>query len=343
MSPAAAPRASVLLPVRDGDSTLERALASLFAQRGPAFEIVAVDDGSRDGSAERLADASRRDPRLRLLSTRPDGRGLVAALNLAVREARAPLLARMDADDVSRPDRLRLQVEALQDDPTLDLISCRVDWHGAGRAGGYARHVAWLNDLLSSEQIANGRFVESPLAHPSVCFRRDALLKLGGYRHGDFPEDYELWLRWLDAGGRMRKLPETLLDWHDRPGRLSRVDPRYRDEAFQRLKAGWLFRWLEAHNPAHPRVRIWGAGRDSRRKARWLQRLGVVVEGWVDIDPRKLGQRVEGTLVEPPEALPEPGGAVVLVWVARWGAREEIAGRLEARGWRLGEHWLPCA
>lgn len=342
MTPAA-PQVSVLLPVRNGAATLDAALDSLFAQRGPSFEIVAVDDGSQDGTPEQLAAAARRHPELRILATRPGRSGLVAALQLAARSARAPLLARMDADDFCRPDRLRLQVESLKDDPTLDLVSCRVDWLGSQAPGGYARHVVWLNEGLDPEQISQTRFVESPLAHPSVCFRREGFERIGGYRQGDFPEDYELWLRWLDAGARFRKRPERLLTWNDRPERLSRHDRRYRPEAFHRLKAGWLQRWLAEHNPFHPHVRVWGAGRGSRRQVAWLKRLGTIVDGWVDIDPRKIGQRVEGAPVESPAALPGAGQAFVLVWVGRWGAREDIAGRLEARGWRRGRDWLPCA
>ena len=68
-------------------------------------------------------------------------------------------------------------------------------------------------------------------------FRRELVARHGGYRAGDFPEDYELWLRWLDAGVRMAKVPRPLLTWHDSTGRLSRTDARYDPEAFFRLKA----------------------------------------------------------------------------------------------------------
>ena len=95
---AAAPRVSVLLPVRDGLPFLGDCLASLKAQSLRRFEIVAVDDGSRDGSAELLADEALRDSRLRLL--RQPRCGLVTALNRGLEACRAPYVARIDADDI---------------------------------------------------------------------------------------------------------------------------------------------------------------------------------------------------------------------------------------------------
>src|SRR5262245_3575909 len=114
---ARAPLVSVLLPVRDAAVTLAAALESLRAQTLGDFEVVAVDDGSSDGSAE-IADAdTRADPRFRLV--RQSRLGLVAALERGRALARAPLLARMDADDVALPHRLEVQVGALRSEPSL--------------------------------------------------------------------------------------------------------------------------------------------------------------------------------------------------------------------------------
>jgi hypothetical protein len=113
--PLSVPRLSVLLPVRDAAASLDACLDSLAAQTLADHEVVAVDDGSRDGSGELLRARARSDPRLRVLCLPP--RGLVPALNLALGEARAPLVARMDADDRARRDRLTLQAERLGGTP----------------------------------------------------------------------------------------------------------------------------------------------------------------------------------------------------------------------------------
>jgi hypothetical protein len=211
------------------------------------------------------------------------------------------------------------------------------------RRRGYALHVGWLNTLLTPEEIAQNRFVESPFAHPSVLFRRELVDRWGGYQKGDFPEDYELWLRWLEAGVRMAKVPEVLLRWHDPPGRLSRTDPRYDVEAFFRCKAGYLAHWLCAQVAPERRLLVWGAGRITRRRVDWLRRAGVVVAGYVDIDPRKVGRRLDGVTVLAPDQLPPREAAFVLGYVAARGAHAVARGHLSSRDYVEGEDFLFAA
>jgi hypothetical protein len=250
----------------------------------------------------------------------------------------------MDADDVCRPERLARQRRHLDAHPAVGLVACRVAFESGGAGGaGYARHVAWSNTLLSHEEISLARFVESPVAHPSVMFRRELPSRHGGYRDGDFPEDYELWLRWLDAGVRMEKLGEPLLTWRDSPRRLSRRDPRYRSDAFFAVKAGYLARWLAGANPCHPRVIVWGAGRVTRRRARALLSHGVDIAAWVDIDPAKVGRALDGRPVLAPRELPPAGECYVVSYVPAVGAREAIADALRRRGYRPGADYVMAA
>ncbi|OLN25337.1 Glycosyl transferase, group 2 family protein [Desulfovibrio sp. DV] len=335
---------SVVLPARNAAATLPAALASLAAQTLPDFEVIVVDDGSDDGGATRAVAAAfaGRDSRFRLLS-RPHG-GIVAALEAGVAAARGSAIARMDADDVCHPERLRLQARHLADNPQVGLVSCRVAFGGNSQAArGYQTHIDWCNSVTTSRDIRLGIFRESPLPHPSVLFRRELLARHGGYRHGDFPEDYELWLRWLEAGVVMDKLPEVLLTWNDPPGRLSRADPRYQTEAFFRIKAGYLARCLARINPFHPRVVVAGAGRITRRRAERLLAHGIVIEAWLDIDPDKVGKTVAGRPVVHLHDVPGPQACFVLPYVASRGATEYIIDRLQARGFVIGQNCLPAA
>jgi len=140
------PRVSVLLPVRDAAATLGPCLESVLGQSLPEIEVIAVDDGSRDGSGSLLEERSRADPRLVVLRTPP--RGLVAALNAALAAARAPLVARMDADDLAHRDRLALQVARLEGDPRVDVLGSRVALLGEPARDGMRAYVDWLNGLL---------------------------------------------------------------------------------------------------------------------------------------------------------------------------------------------------
>ncbi len=147
----------------------------------------------------------------------------------------------------------------------------------------------------------------------------------------------------MEMGVRMAKLEETLLEWRDRHGRLTRTDPRYSVDAFYQTKAPYLCRWLERHNPHHPAVIVWGSGRTSRQRLRFLTSLGIRVEAFVDIDPRKVGHSIGGAEVIWPDALPAPGRCFVLGWVASRGAREDIERELHKRGFRRGIDYLACA
>ena len=174
-------------------------------------------------------------------------------------------------------------------------------------------------------------------------FRADLPGRYGGYRQGDFPEDYELWLRWLEAGVVMAKLPETLLTWNDPPQRLSRVDPRYAAEAFHRIKAGYLARFLAARNPFHPDVIVAGAGRITRRRACHLLDYGVRITAWLDVDPRKVDKVVAGRPVWPLFRVPPPDACFVVPYVASRGATAFLTTFLEARGFVAGRSYLPAA
>ncbi len=333
------PAVTVLMPVRNAVKSIGAAVASVCRQSSPDWELLAVDDGSNDGTGEWLADYATREPRLRLL--RQPARGIVAALNAGLGVARGRLVARHDADDEMLPGRLEEQAALFEERPELGLVSSLVRF-GGDRASspGYALHVDWLNSLVEPVDLAFNRFVESPFAHPSVMFRRELVALHGAYRDGDFPEDYELWLRWFESGIQMAKVPRVLVVWHDPPGRLSRTDPRYSSEAFFRMKAPYLAR-AAAGLLAGRRLFVWGAGRLTRRRAELLEGHGLRIAGHVDIAPRKIGSTTPAGLpVIGPGDLPAPSDVFVLGYVSTRGAREFIRGELRTRGFVEGRDFL---
>lgn len=335
---------SVILPVRNAAPSLPAALACLAGQTLADFEVVAVNDGSDDGGAtlDILAARAERDRRVRVLDL-PHG-GIASALTAAVAAARGRYIARMDADDLCHPRRLELEARYLDTHPEIGLVSCLAAFGGdRSKARGYLAHLAWANSLRTPGEIRLGIFRESPLPHPTVMFRAGLPERFGGYRNGNFPEDYELWLRWLDAGVAMAKLPRALVTWNDTPGRLSRTDPRYAPEAFHRIKAGYLARFLARNNPHHPRVIVAGAGRITRHRAENLLDHGVAISAWLDIDPKKTGRIVAGRPVLALNDVPRPESCFVLPYVASRGATEYLSEFLEARGFVLGRSYLPAA
>ncbi len=335
----AAPKVSVNLPCYNSAATLPVALDSLLAQTFQDFEIIAVDDGSKDQTADILREYARRDSRLRPLFI--DHGGVSVAANAALEKSRGQYVARMDSDDQALPERLAAQAAHLDDRPEVGLVGCLARFGGDRESnGGYAHYVDWTNTLVDHESISLNRFVESPFANPTIMFRRDLAEVHGGYEHGDFPEDYDMILRWLEGGVRMEKVDRELMVWNDPPGRLTRNDPRYDVEAFYRVKTGYLARWLERNNALHPDVAVVGAGRITRKRADMLLDHGVNITTYFDIDPNKIDRVVHGRPVLHRREIPEPGRVFCLSYVASRGAREDIAELLDSRGHSMGRDYL---
>ncbi len=265
----------VLMPFRDAEPWIGRAWQSLRRQRFRDWRLVAVDDGSRDRGAEVLRRAAAGDPRLLLV--RAPARGVAAALNRGLAEVTAPVVARMDADDLSLPGRLGSLFRALEENPGWHGAASRVRLFPRQRVSpAMARYVAWQNALVSPEAVARERYVECTATHASLAVRTEVLVGLGGWWEGPGPEDLDLLLRWHRLGLALGKVPEVLYLWRERPCRETRTSPRMSREAFLGVKARHLAAELALRGQAE--VRVFGRGRSLAGWVRALRRRGVGAE-----------------------------------------------------------------
>ena len=329
---------SVLLPFRNAHGTLADAVASIQAQTWADIEVLCIDDHSIDASRDVVRAQVAGDRRFRLI--RNPGQGLVDALNAGLALARHDLVARMDADDLMHPRRIELQRAMMLQEPDTAVLGSRVKaFAEPSLSEGFRAYVDWQNGCVSSNAIAADIYLEAPLAHPSVMLRRSVVQAAGGYRHGDFPEDYELWLRLHRLGHRLDKLPQRLLHWRDGPARLSRTDRRYRRDAFDVLRADYLATDARVQAAAH-RLAIWGAGRRTRRRVDLLLEHGFQPIAWIDIDPNKIGNRISDAPVVPPDWLRRRPRPFVLSYVAVHGARALIEAELTRLDYSKGRDYL---
>ncbi len=321
------PAVSVLMPVRNEARFLPATLDSLYRQTFTDWELVAVDDGSTDATPAILAKAMAKDRRVRVL-TMP-GQGLVPALNGGLAACRAPLLARMDGDDIAHPRRLELQTAYLDAHPDVGLLASRFrHFPRSGLRVGMLAYETWQNSLACHDAVLRDLYVESPFVHPTVMLRRDALRAVGGYRDRGWAEDYDLWLRLISAGVRCARLPQTLLFWRDRPDRATRTLPAYSAAAFRACKLHHLIAGFLRGVAA---VTLVGAGREGRAWQRALGEAGVAVTRWVDVDPRKVGRILHDAPVVAADSFAARDNERMLVTVGTRGAREQI------RHWALGK------
>jgi glycosyltransferase involved in cell wall biosynthesis len=333
--PGSLPKVSVILPFYNASKTLSAALQSISDQEFRDFECIMVNNNSSDGSREIAKEWGQSNPGFMLVEEKRQG--VMFASNRGCEVARGAYIARMDADDVARPGRLGFQSGFLDAHPDYGAVAGLVKHVGDPETtGGFKRFVEWSNSLINYEDIYKRRFIEAPIVNPTAMWRRETMEQHGLYLSGDFPEDYEMWLRWLDQGVRIAKVPELVLDWYDSHGRLTRTDPIYSDKAFYEIKSRYLARFLSENNPFHPHVAIWGASRISRRRAKILEQQGVHIDAYIDTKPsRQLNRELIYY-----EDLPDSGSMFILTYIRQMDNREKIQAFLESRGYKEGNNYL---
>lgn len=215
----AKPAVSVLLAVHNGERYLEEAVRSVLTQTLRDIEVVAVDDCSTDRSPRILDRLAREDPRLRVVTARENLK-LAGALNLGLRHVRAPLVARMDDDDVAHPERLAVEKRFLDTHPDIALVGSSIDWIDAD--GAFLRRSVRPRDSFAIRWLA--RFVIN-LSHPTFMFR--ARLPDGSAPRYDpqwkLAEDLDFVCRLLSVPAEAACLPEVLLSYRYHAKSVSRT------------------------------------------------------------------------------------------------------------------------
>jgi glycosyltransferase involved in cell wall biosynthesis len=200
------PAISVLMPVRNGAAYLPASVFSIRSQTFTSFELLVIDDGSTDATLTLLAACAAADPRIRVFHQPPQG--IVAALNTGIAHASAPFLARLDADDLARPDRLARQLAFMEAHPETGLLGT---WAQVINAAGAP--IGRRAPPADPAALARALVCTNPFVHSSVMMRTTLVRRLGGYRPASrAAEDYDLWLRMAEAGG-VANLAEDLVQY----------------------------------------------------------------------------------------------------------------------------------
>lgn len=327
---------SVLMPVKNASETILDAIESVSDQEGVDFEIIVVDDGCDLETRACLSELSSRYSRIKLITN--GGEGIAAALNTGIMYCRGEYIARMDADDIMLPERLKNQVAFLEANPETGLISGLIKYESDECTKGYQFYCDQLNEIIEAEDILFSRFVESPVAHPSVMFRKELVEKYGGYSEECVPEDYEMWLRWLSKGVVFNKLRQYVLLWKDSPDRASRLLPQYSREAFDQVRMYYLIEELKRIVKPETRVTIAGGGKYARNKIKQIAEAGFSVDRITDLIERK----IEGLEFQTWKEVVPDANRIVVSFVSNRGAWKEIRNELESRGFRTGLDYYPC-
>ena len=231
------PAVSVLMAVRDGAPWVAEAVASVLGQTAGDLELIVIDDGSTDATPELLARV--RDARLRV--DRRAAAGLTPSLNRGLALARAPLVARLDADDLALPERLARQGAFLAAHPEVGLLG-----GGVRELDADGREVAVRVPPTLDAPLRAALIRRNPFAHSAVMVRRALVERVGGYDESvPVAQDYDLWMR-LSRVTRLASLPEVVVVRRLLPARVSAT----RDDA--RLHAEARIRWRAVRGGDYP-------------------------------------------------------------------------------------------
>ncbi|MGE4442608.1 MAG: glycosyltransferase [Desulfomicrobium sp.] len=200
------PNISVIMPVYNADRFLRQAVESILFQSFSNFEFIIIDDCSTDQTCYILNDYKKKDDRIKIFKNNQN-LGVAKSLNFALNLATANYVARMDADDISEPQRLEEQYNFMVRNPSVTILGsalCCIDEN--------ENVISKRQFPINSNDITNSLLTSFPIAHPTVMMVRDRIVSAGGYRADfNYAEDYELWLRAVALGYEIRNLEAQLL------------------------------------------------------------------------------------------------------------------------------------
>ena len=323
------PKVSVVIAFFNEEAYIDECIMSVRQQTFSDFELIMVNDGSTDKSAEIAKKHAAQDERIRLIDIEKSG--IVPAVTKGISEARGEYLARMDADDIMHEERLRLQCEYLDAHPDISVLGSLVEvFPQKIISPNMQYYINWLNSLTDHESITRDIFVESPIANPSAMLRREELIALGGYEDNGMPEDYGLWLKYYAAGKKFAKVPKALLFWREHGDRVTRTSEVYSLENFLRLRTQYL---ADTILKDKERIFVWGAGKNGKNLFKLLNAKNLDLAGFIDIDPKKISQNICGQEVIGYNEI-KGLNCFIVVCVGAKGARELIRNKLIEFGYK---------
>lgn len=224
----ALPAVTVLLPVYNAGEHLRAAVLSILGQSHDDIELLAINDGSTDGSGDVLDSID--DDRMRVIHQ--ENHGLAETLNIGLRHASHEFVARMDQDDLSLPGRLEAQVRVLSSRPEVGAVACCYELMDESGVRTGSVHLPADDDYLARQL-----YFRNVLPHGAMMLRRSAVLDVGGYRSIGPAEDYDLWTR-LSLKWRMTSLPEVLFRYRVTASGMSQTGTRRQRELLRSVRAG---------------------------------------------------------------------------------------------------------
>lgn len=316
----------VVLPVRDPHPVwFRRALTSTLRSVGVDVDVVVVDHGSSVAVTAVGA---------RVVRVSADA-SFADALNAGRAAVSAAFIARMDGDDIMHPRRLAEDLAAFAAGPAhLAVVASRTKIipKSTTRMRSYSH---WQNSVLSEQDHREQAFIELPICHPSITMRASAFDAIGGYIDQPWPEDYDLFLRFLAAGYGVIKRPVVRHGWRQHDHQVTRTFSA--KQSRDALAACKVHHMVRRYGLRERRVMVVGAGREGRRVARTLAAVSVAIAGFLDVDAKKIGRVTHGAPVTSSTSYQRAPGDFLIGAVGTSGARGAVRAFFADHGFVVDE------
>ncbi len=244
---------SILMPVKNAGPWITACIQSILDQSHKDWELIIVNDGCTD-STERHVKPFLQSDNVKWINN--IGSGIISALQTAFDHAKFNLVTRMDADDLMPVNKLELFYKTHQKNPN-SIVTGMVSYfsnHEISR--GYQKYEAWLNQRIHLNDYSIWAYRECVIASANWLCTKNIITQVGAFKDLDYPEDYDLTLRWIQAGTPIVGVKTITHLWREHNLRTSRTSPNYQQPAFFRLK---LNAWIKKYG-SNPVV-LWGSGK----------------------------------------------------------------------------------
>ena len=290
------PLISILLPFKNASGWIEETIRSIVEQSYENWELIAVDDDSKDNSAgiiERFKDG-------RIQIFKNTGEGIIPALQLALEKSSGEFITRMDADDIIPPDKLSNLLSLVETSTERKVATGLVQYFSKGSVSpGYLKYEDWLNERCVKNDHFNHIYRECVVASPNWLVKKSFLVKDQIFNRLKYPEDYDMTFQWLKHGYEIVSSEQVTHLWREHPERTSRNSDIYQQKSFFQLKLKWF---LEL-NPRINELAVFGAGPKGKLVIEILS--SHLKLNWYDVQHEKFKSQVLGHTISDPEKCTE--------------------------------------
>ena len=322
---------SILLPVFNAAPFLKDCIDSILQQTETNWELLAVNDYSKDESWKILQQYASRDARIHIFQN--TAKGIIPALRLAFAKSKGQYITRMDADDKMTSIKLSWLKTALTKKGKGYLSTGHVQYFSDTTLGeGYTKYQNWLNSLCKDNSHFREIYKECVIPSPCWMMYREDLVRCGAFNPSTYPEDYDLTFRIYANEIKPTSVKEVLHLWRDHSQRSSRTDPNYENQNYFDLKLPYFLK-LD-HNPNRPLI-LWGAGKKAKVIAKKLIALKVPFH-WICNNPKKWGKDIYGIELQPTQTLITLHKPQMLIAIASPKDQEDIKNDLKKYTFRPG-------